>query len=230
MNQVLEGLVSRIESVSNESRSLKKLIGSGTESDRKLSCEFPREASHFEADLIRKHGSVDLTGIEPIVLHSELGSSCSPAKAEKRRRQLVRALCAGIPVSIGTPSMSKFLLRGGLRSKAWSSYAPSGVSGDVPGQGHAMTLKGFQDINGVPHFIFRNSWGQGSEAALPVTETCAIDEAVLFVDSQKPVKAAPGTVAPAMSERDAWLSGDDEALRHFSSQRYRAGMLEARPR
>ncbi len=231
LNQVLEKVVTRIEANSKESRALKNHLKDGTVGDRQLSCAIPRSAEQFEKELIRKYGSVNLSGIEPLVLYSELGqSSCTPEKAEQRRQQLMRALCAGIPVSIGTPSMSKFLLRGGLRSKNWAPYAPTGSAGDTPGQGHAMTLKGFQDINGVPHFIFRNSWGHGSEAALPVSETCSIDEAVLFVDSDKPTKAAPGTVAPALSEGEAWLSGNDDALRQFSSQRFRSGQLEARLR
>jgi hypothetical protein len=231
LNNVLESMVNGMERVSKESRDLKKLMSEGTEGDRQLSCEIPRKAGEFESELRRKYGSVDLSGIEPLVLYSELGkASCTPEKAEQRRRQLLRALCAGIPVSIGTPSMAKFLVRGGLRANKWETYAPSGASGDAPGQGHAMTLKGFQDINGVPHFIFRNSWGWGSEAALPVSETCALDEAVIFVDSDKPTKAAPGTVAPAISERDAWISGNDDALRQFSSQRFRSKQLEARLR
>ncbi len=222
LNRQLEDLNQSIRKLLGQLDAISVKLRAGVSGDQALSCRITESSKDFEQRLILKHGGVDTSGIRPLVLFTGLNGkerSCDAAEGERRTRLLTRAICAGIPAAMGTYSMKKFLLRDRDLRTPWKPYAPTGAAGDVVGSGHAMTLQGVEDIQGVPHFVFRNSWGRGTEAALPLSEGCAIDEAVVFLDTDSP---SSGT-----SEWDAWQAPGDDALRLQSSRLFRAGFLSA---
>jgi hypothetical protein len=226
-NVALNDFVARLKNLMDSHSVKRKLLEEGTPDDKAMVGTIQKLAVEFEAGLVQKYGGVDITGLKPVqIVKSVLKATapCDAAEGLRRQGELTKALCAGIPVAIGTYQMRRFLVRDLYFSKDWKPYAPTGAAGDaLGGAGHAMTLVGFDDIEGEPHFIFRNSWGKGTEAALPVAESCAISEAVIFVDSGSSVKSSEQGV----SEHEAWAKASVSHLRTQASRLARTGWVTA---
>ncbi len=126
-------------------------------------------------------------------------TDCKTQKSAKRRIELIEEmLCAGVPVSASMQENATHMYYSKLLAE-WTAVDAEEVK---DGAKHAFLLVGTKEIAGKPHFVFRNTWEDSPDYAIPFSNVCSI-YAIHGVFNTQPI------AGEAQSEFEAYYKSDE---------------------
>ncbi len=110
--------------------------------------------------------------------------------------KIMRNLCIGVPVAAGVINTS-IQTKNRSTKNSNEQFVPA----------HGMVITGVKTIKGIPHFVFRNSWGKDAEET-----TLSFKEACKIRRTGSVLNTAP-LQGESISERQAWINSSTEKPR-----------------
>ena len=95
-------------------------------------------------------------------------------------KKLENFLCLGIPIAVDLKLGFDVEVRESGPEPAWKKVV---VEGSFPL--HSVVLQGFERREGKEFYVFRNSWGTGSELRIPASKLCDFAEAAVLLTAKE---------------------------------------------
>lgn len=129
-------------------------------------------------------------------LEESKSSECNSSYNSQVISKIMRNLCIGVPVAASVTN-TKINTKNSSNKNSEEKFVDA----------HAMVIKGVKTIEGIPHFVFRNSWGKNAEeTTLSFWEACKIKHTGSVLNT------AP-LQGDSISERHAWINSSTEKPR-----------------